>query len=1059
MHLNRLILRNFKKYRRAEIEFQDGLTGIVGSNGSGKSTVVEAIAWALYGNKASIIKRELIKNSLAGESESVEVSLSLQIGRNELTIIRRMKGKSLTPEAILAIDGSRVAMGSREVDLRLEDLLKISFSDFMKTFYARQKDLDNLLREGGTGKREYLLKLLGLDEIKERAIEHIKNDIRSIEDQRNKISGALAEIRDIEKKIEETSLEIRQASARANAAKEREAAMSKAAEEKRRELDFQAEKKQSHDLISERIAGLEASISEKSGAALAEERRLKDIERSKSLLSELEPRLMRLETIKACLDSLEPKRKAYDELNGRLIRTRAELDGASRVLDEYRQRLLALERDKKALLEIEPQEQEYRELSDSFSRLEEIRDRYTDLQNRLKGERIREGSLHDNLTRANEAIAQLRDARKRIEELQPLVERHSLLQMELGEANRQRELQKEMDALLQRRRDLQSRHQRLMDGLSGVQEELSALGDLEAREADLRRQDLELDGLQSELLDAISDLKSNLGIQESRRNEAKKNLARARGLGEEGSCPTCERPLGEHCIHLIQKYELALSGAEEQIASKKLEILAQTDRLSGVTTSRSMLKKSFDEVNALKRKRAELMTEGRGLRAQADEIDSELKANQASIKALGEVRFDPAVLAGIQEALETLAPLIEELRRLQSRAEDLPKREAEAEALAGEMLMVTKRAKSLAEEILALGYNEAQYAKEKRRLSELKSSHEKFASLSARTREMPDLERRVEDQKAALDKISLARADLDRSIADLGFDPAEYERQMAERKDLARAEESASRIRISIASEPEIIERLKEIKSALLKLGKEAAAGRGEIASLGYDQELHKMARLALVQAESDLESARKEASSSLVKLGVLDGEMKRLGEDARRKNAYELELSGLNTRMQVVDSTRSLVNRFMDQILVRIRDEIAQEAGRILDEVTGKYSTLIIDENFNILVEDGGNFYPISRYSGGEIDMIAVSVRVAISEYLMRFGRDKPGYSFLIMDEIFGSQDLEHREKMIGMLRKLDDRFPQIFAISHISDVQGQFDNTINVIEDESGCSRIEVS
>ncbi|HWQ19800.1 MAG TPA: AAA family ATPase, partial [Methanotrichaceae archaeon] len=171
MHLNRLILRNFKKYRRAEIEFQDGLTGIVGANGSGKSTVVEAIAWALYGNKASIIKRELIKNSLASESESVEVSLSLQVGRNELTIIRRMKGKSLTPEAILAIDGSRIAMGSREVDQRLEDLLKISFQDFMKTFYARQKDLDNLLREGGTGKREYLLKLLGLDEIKDRAIE------------------------------------------------------------------------------------------------------------------------------------------------------------------------------------------------------------------------------------------------------------------------------------------------------------------------------------------------------------------------------------------------------------------------------------------------------------------------------------------------------------------------------------------------------------------------------------------------------------------------------------------------------------------------------------------------------------------------------------------------------------------------------------------------------------------------------------------------------------------------------------------------------------------------
>jgi exonuclease SbcC len=116
------------------------------------------------------------------------------------------------------------------------------------------------------------------------------------------------------------------------------------------------------------------------------------------------------------------------------------------------------------------------------------------------------------------------------------------------------------------------------------------------------------------------------------------------------------------------------------------------------------------------------------------------------------------------------------------------------------------------------------------------------------------------------------------------------------------------------------------------------------------------------------------------------------------------------------------------------------------------------IDDDFNILVEEGGNFYPISRYSGGETDMIAIAVRVAISEYLMRFGNERQSYSFLILDEIFGSQDREHRESMINMLRKLEDRFPQILAISHISDVQGQFDATLQVIEDELGNSRIEV-
>jgi exonuclease SbcC len=52
----------------------------------------------------------------------------------------------------------------------------------------------------------------------------------------------------------------------------------------------------------------------------------------------------------------------------------------------------------------------------------------------------------------------------------------------------------------------------------------------------------------------------------------------------------------------------------------------------------------------------------------------------------------------------------------------------------------------------------------------------------------------------------------------------------------------------------------------------------------------------------------------------------------------------------------------------------------------------------------------------------------------------------------------VEHRESMINMLRSLDDRFPQIFAISHIGEVQGQFDNSILVVEEDDGSSRIEV-
>lgn len=169
------------------------------------------------------------------------------------------------------------------------------------------------------------------------------------------------------------------------------------------------------------------------------------------------------------------------------------------------------------------------------------------------------------------------------------------------------------------------------------------------------------------------------------------------------------------------------------------------------------------------------------------------------------------------------------------------------------------------------------------------------------------------------------------------------------------------------------------------------------------------------------------------------------------------MRLEEISMKLEVVEMTRGLVNDFMDQVLIRVKNDIAKAASEILEEVSGKYSLLKIDDDFNIQVEDGGNYYPISRYSGGEIDMIAVSVRVAISEYLMRFGPDGESYSFLILDEVFGSQDIEHREKMIQMLRSLEERFPQIIAISHISDVQGQFDNTLLVVEDELGNSRVE--
>ena len=1057
MHLNRLFIRNFKKYRMAEIEFQDGLTGIVGGNGTGKSTIVEAVAWALYGSKASTIKRDFIKNAKANENDSVKVVLSLGMGNQELSISRGMRGKSMSPEAALDIDSQRVASGSKEVDQRLEEMLKIGFQDFMKTFYARQKDLDNLLREGGAGKREYLLKLLGLGDIRERSVEQIKSDIRALDDQKNRISGALAEIGEVVKRIENTSESISFAKSELIRSKERESQQAEEAERIEGEVDLQVEKRRSHDLLMERISRSESSALGKRRIIVAEEIRLREIDLSKKVLAELVPKLERLEIVKARIDLLDPRRKEYDRLLQRSIRIGTELSGLKRTIQDSKERLESLMKERLALEEILHLETEYQDISASFAKLETLRDRHTELQTSIKGEKIRLDSVYSNLSRAERAIKQLQEAQTRTSQLKSLLDEHERLQEELAGLRCQKDLLKELDGLISRQDAIEARSLNLANEKTTMQEQLTHLGNLESREKELKRQDLDLDKLRTDLDNMRENLRGDLKVQESRRDDARRNLSRVKGLGASGNCPMCERPLGDQCLHLVEKYENIASGAEQIIEDLKKQVKNLTDKINDVIVSRSKLKKFFDDLNSKKSMQAELTAGLRSLDRQLKEVSFEFEEISKAINDLGEVRFDPKCFAKVEERLEEIRPGVEEYKLLAFKLEDLPRKEAELEALKKERDRLKKNLQDLDLKIRELGYVELEYFNKKSRLSELKPSHDRFVMLSQKVCEIPNIEDRIRRQKAELENLEDIAVALRRSQDDLGFDPVEHESLVEESRILLKVEEDAYKIRLEVALEPEIRERLKEATLALTDLESGLLKEMDDLKALGYDEAWHKAALKALTEAEDRLESARKEASNKQVSLGVLEGEMERLRKDAERKKEYEQELSALGRRFEVVDATRILISRFMDHILVRIRNEIVRIAGEILEEVSGKYSLLKIDDDFNILVEDGGEYYPISRYSGGEVDMIAVSVRVAISEYLMRFCRDGPGYSFLILDEVFGSQDLEHREKMINMLRSLEERFPQIIAISHFSDVQGQFDNTIQVVEDEMGNSRVE--
>jgi len=1057
MHLDRLVVKNFKKIRHAEVDFSDGLTGIVGSNGAGKSTIVEAIAWALYGNRASAIKRDFIRNARAGESDSVEARLTLSLGKQELIIYRAMKGKGLLAEAFLMLDGRRIASGSKEVDGRLEEILKISYQDFMKTFYARQKDLDNLLKEGGMGKREYLLKLLGLEDIKENAILQIKTDQKALEEKKSWLAGALAEMGDVEARLKEASGQIFAGEKELQEAERSRVSSQRAAEGRRRDLEAMDEKMRRHGLLSEQAKGLEAADRKLEETAKAEELRLCEIDTCKKRLSELQGRLDRLASIRNRLDILLPRREAYEEAARRIAAQEAAILGEKKALAESLRTLQELEKGAKMLEDLLPKEKEHSELLVRLSSLESLRDRHTEMQTRLKEDAVRMQAVATSLARMKKMVGELLSAAARLKEIESCPEEEKRCRSRQQELVREREKALEQDGLLARRTALADKLDRLKGEAAKARAEMESLQSIEEREAGLRRQDKDLDQLVSDLNSGLAELRGGYRVQELAQADAERSLKKVMTLGEEGLCPTCERPLEGQRDLLIKKYGdcASLSRAEkEKLATG---IAAQTEKIEGATRSRSSLKAAFEQLNAQKSRRSALQAELRSLAMQIHDLQSEIKDLTGKIDGLGAVIFEREKLAQVEATLLVLGPLVMEHAALSRRLEDLPMLESEIAGQEKELAAIAKRQELLMDEIEALGYAEPDYQQAKKQISTLKPLHDRFLTLSERLKQIPTLAERIKRHEQEIAGLDQALHSLLLSQKDLGYDPKEYESLSREKKELAAAETEAEKIRLTMTGESRALERLAMARDARERLSLDLMECRNSLAALAYSPEEHEKIKAMLTGSEAQLEAARKALSDRQVRMGVLLAARERLIAEVQRKADLEKKAAEAGRSLEVVEVTRSLVNSFMDQVLIRVKNDIARSAGEILDAVSGKYSLIKIDDDFNIQVEDGGEWYPISRYSGGEIDMIAVSVRVAISEYLMRFGPDGESYSFLILDEVFGSQDQEHREKMIQMLRSLEERFPQIIAISHISDVQGQFDSTLLVAEDEQGNSRVE--
>lgn len=165
MILTNLKLENFKKYTNFEIAFESGLIGIIGKNGAGKSTIFEAILFALYGELKSKGDKEVVRNSNAPSKDAVIVELDFEFDTIEYKVIREFRGKSLTANAKLYKNSELITTGAKEVTTSIMNLTKMSKDAFVHTLFASQKELTSLSNSKPEDRKKMIRKLLGLEKI------------------------------------------------------------------------------------------------------------------------------------------------------------------------------------------------------------------------------------------------------------------------------------------------------------------------------------------------------------------------------------------------------------------------------------------------------------------------------------------------------------------------------------------------------------------------------------------------------------------------------------------------------------------------------------------------------------------------------------------------------------------------------------------------------------------------------------------------------------------------------------------------------------------------------
>ncbi len=1001
-----LTLKNFLSYREAHLDFRELHTAcICGANGAGKSSLLEAIGWALWGqSRASTNRANNDDDAIRVGADEVRVDFTFICDRQTYRVTRsRPRGKSPQLEFQTQLKSGRfrslTAKGVRATQQKIIEALRLDYDTFVNSAYLRQGRADEFMLRTAKERKEVLASLLKLDKYEELAdqakdaAKQFKGRAAQIEQDREQLQARLAERAAVEGQLQQVGRDLKQLQASQKRDGEQLRALQARAYERQNWQQMLAMQQQQCD----NLAG-DCDRLQQDAAAIAQQ--VSDCQQLLGRRDEIVAGYASLQAQQAELSALAAKLQGDRQLEAQIRQVedqlRAEASDLDRQLQQHQHRLESIA-------------QQQRDLAGILGRAEAIA----------------------------EAVAQLQQHRQRLAELD--------------------QLQLQVAPLHQRRNELQL-------GLEKARAQLQVkLEQLQTTAAELRRQRQHVPGLQSQLtaiqtqvtalqkqqvyLERVHEKGNQRRSQRDRLQADQQNFAEQLEalqqkldlLQEPGAaCPLCERPLDErHRDRVRHKTETEQTATNERILDLRGELAACDRELLALRREYKTIKDELAGLDALCQQQGQLEAQLAGfqdLDQQMQQCDGEMQAIARALEDSSYARELHAELEQLDRDLATLS-YDEQTHSLVRGAVDRW-RKAEFEQM--ELARAQRTSAQLAEQEPQVKAELAAVQAARETLMERSPLSQQIQALQAERAELgyaPDRHEQVQQAVQVLQKWQLPHHQLQQAEVEL----------------------------------PKLQARQTELVSALEQRGKERDRARTEAEQLAT-----KLAELPdcapqIAELERHLGDRQQVINDHLAQQGALQQQLVQFDELGQRCENLQAQAQATQRRQRVYQELAQAFGKNGIQALMieNVLPQLEAQTNQILARLTGnqlhvqfltqraaktksrKQAQKYID-TLEILIADARGTRPYETYSGGEAFRINFAIRLALARLLAQ--RSGASLQMLIVDEGFGTQDVEGCDRLIAAINAIAADFACILTVTHMPQFKEAFQTRIEVHKTEQG-------